>query len=908
MSRRKIVVSEIHDRSDIAYLSSHPKDGKVFAVTGDNRIAICRLNEESNNCPTVTLDRSSLDEPIRCLDFDCNHPRLYCASTNCFYSMDSNELYAADEFDFETQISCILALDRAGSSTAFNLVIGDDDGKISLLDLRMETPALVHQANRVANDKSGIVRMVEGADHEVFAVTENGIVTSFDLRRREFNDILVLEKYPTSIVMDGRKNPIVSTDVGDILWIKTSEERIAYKTKYPGECIEKLVTLDDDHLLSQFYLSDTLLLISNKTHKPLSTLTVDRVFDVATTIGDDDVKSLLILVDRNNQVELDIVETDDFVQTATSKLEKDKEFPMIRPDIGITSFLNDNSDRTPWSCIFKHFYSDFIVQEILTDGTRCAVGDTKIPEPVTQPEIDFDSLKAPEKMDEQSRQKILKFRREGGEKVTIDVTLQCSQNWSKDERRELHAFVRSIGGIDSTTKNDQIEVHKLTSHGKRRRIDEAGKRFVHFTMSKEGHDTNFAVSLIAKFMNRNQSVFGVCGIKDRRALTSQRISGHSLDVRRLLTLNERLRGIVVSDVSFSSERLNVGELWGNRFSVALRDFRIPNDEELQSRLTAWSTNGFINFYGDQRFGSWSSFTAKVGRAILRQDWAAAVELILKPNNDEAQITEILRQYEKTKDAAEAYKQLPNGLKYTSIEGAVLKALSTSPTNFKGALMSISRSSRCLYVHAYQSLIFNKVASHRAQKYGTRILDGDLFADANGELLDEPTGNINDVILPLPSFPFRAPANELADLYHQLLEADEIKLETFGLLKSEFGLAPTYRRFIERPRDVSWELVDYANNDTTLQTYAPFSQVDGTSVRAVNSMVELSEWKRALILRFDLPSGCYATMALRELVRFDLGKEAQRELSAQATEPKTEKKTKPIGVATKIPRIEESESD
>ncbi|KAI6198089.1 hypothetical protein M3Y94_01303500 [Aphelenchoides besseyi] len=233
---------------------------------------------------------------------------------------------------------------------------------------------------------------------------------------------------------------------------------------------------------------------------------------------------------------------------------------MIRPDIGITSFLNDNSDRTPWSCIFKHFYSDFIVQEILTDGTRCSVGDTKIPEPVAQPEIDFDSLKTPEKLNEESRQKIFKFRREGGEKVIIDVT-----DWSKDERRELHALVRSIGGIDSTTKNDHIEVDKLTSQGKRRRVDEAGKRFVHFTMSKEGHDTNFAVSLIAKFMNRNQSVFGVCGIKDRRALTSQRISGHSLDVRRLLMLNEKLRGIVVSDVSFSAERLNVGELWGESF-------------------------------------------------------------------------------------------------------------------------------------------------------------------------------------------------------------------------------------------------------------------------------------------------------------------------------------------------------
>lgn len=46
-------------------------------------------------------------------------------------------------------------------------------------------------------------------------------------------------------------------------------------------------------------------------------------------------------------------------------------------------------------------------------------------------------------------------------------------------------------------------------------------------------------------------------------------------------------------------------------------------------------------------------------------------------------------------------------------------------------MALPRSSRSLYVHAYQSLVFNRVASRRAQSHGLRVLVGDLFADADG---------------------------------------------------------------------------------------------------------------------------------------------------------------------------------
>ncbi|KAI6238407.1 TRUD domain-containing protein [Aphelenchoides fujianensis] len=878
-ARRKIVIPEVHERSDVAYLSVHPREPSVFAATGDNRLAICRLADGSFDrpeAPQFSLDRSGLAAPIRCLDFDCNAPRLYCASQQCFYAMDTEKLHAADEFDFDAQISCILALDRAGPKAAFNCVIGDDDGKITLLDMRTNTPALVHQSERVAGEAAGIVRMIEGGDHEVFAVLENGVVTGFDLRRREFNDIVVLDKYPTSVCMDGRKNPIVSTDVGDILWIKTSDERVVFKAKHPSECIEKLIPLGDEHILAQFYASDTLLLISNRTHKPLATLTV----------------------------------------------------AMIRPDIGITAFLSDDADRKPWSCIFKHFHSDFLVQEIQPDGTRCAFGSTEAAEPNGRPktaaaEVDFDLIESPAKLDAESRRKIVEFRRAGGDPVSVDVSA-----WSKDERRELHTFVRALGAIDSTTKGDQIEVHKPINERKRRRPEEASKKFVHFTLTKEAHDTNFAVNLIAKFLSRNPATFGICGTKDRRALTSQRVSVSHVEPYLLFRLNKRLRGIVISDAELADQRLGLGQLWGNRFSVALREFAEVNDEELKTRLTNWSTNGYINFFGDQRFGSWGSTTAEVGRLILRAEWEAAVNLILRPATESSgQMADVLAKYQETKDAALAFSRLSAGLKTTSIEGTVLKGLSTSPTNFKGALMAIARSTRSLYVHAYQSLVFNKIASRRAQTFGLRTLDGDLYATADGREVGEPTGRIEDVVLPLPFFPLELPKNECGEWYAELLAADGVRLEAFAELKTEFALGPSFRRFVQRPRNVEWELLHYATPNTVLQTFPPFAQRDADGVRVEAAEAPPADWRRALIVRFDLEAGCYATMALRELLRFDLGKENQKEMSARSigaanpaesngaeagdarvdgeAPPDAPAPTEPTEIAAKVPRLDEA---
>lgn len=60
--------------------------------------------------------------------------------------------------------------------------------------------------------------------------------------------------------------------------------------------------------------------------------------------------------------------------------------------------------------------------------------------------------------------------------------------------------------------------------------------FLHFVLRKNNVDTMHAAHLISKALRLRHGAIGQAGVKDRRGITTQRMSGQRLDPAQLLSL------------------------------------------------------------------------------------------------------------------------------------------------------------------------------------------------------------------------------------------------------------------------------------------------------------------------------------------------------------------------------------
>jgi tRNA pseudouridine13 synthase len=222
------------------------------------------------------------------------------------------------------------------------------------------------------------------------------------------------------------------------------------------------------------------------------------------------------------------------------------------------------------------------------------------------------------------------------------------------------------------------------------------KDYLHFTLVKHNWETIRALNYIRKKVGVSLKRFGFSGLKDKRAITAQRVSlwkGRT-DVLAHLTLHE----MFLKEFEYSDTRINLGNAVGNRFTITIRD--IPKKQrEIADTLNRFAQEvtsiGIPNYFGPQRLGGGN---AEVGRAIKDSDLRHGVDVIL------AKVTGFL-----TDGGIES---IPKVFWY---EKRMLRHLENHPNDFAGALRKIPKKILKLYVHAYQSFLFNEQLKQAIQE-------------------------------------------------------------------------------------------------------------------------------------------------------------------------------------------------
>ena len=386
-------------------------------------------------------------------------------------------------------------------------------------------------------------------------------------------------------------------------------------------------------------------------------------------------------------------------------------------------------------------------------------------------------------------------------------------------------------------------------------------KYLILELTKRNWDTHHLTRTLAKTLQISQKRIGVAGTKDRRALTTQKISIFDVDASEIEKI--RLKDIELKVLGRSRKSVELGNLWGNDFIITIRNIDYSPEETY--KLLEKTTNeilaqgGVPNFFGIQRFGSVRPVTHLVGKAIVEGDFEkAALLYIAEPFPDEPGETKEVRQFVKeTRDFKEGLKTYPL---YLGHERAMMNHLIANPADFAGVFLVLPKNLYRIFVHGYQSYIYNTILCQRIEK-GIPLnlaVEGDIVCFKNE--LGLPNSSKTEKVVagtvtamnrlikrnrafitaPLPGYNTEFASGVPGEIEQEVLDELKVPLQGFNIEEiPEMSSKGTRREIL-------------------LQVEPKFEVGED----------ELNPGKSKAVLEFMLPKGSYATTVLREYMKVD----------------------------------------
>ena len=631
-------------------------------------------------------------------------------------------------------------------------------------------------------------------------------------------------------------------------------------------------------------------------------------------------------------------------------------------EVGITEFMCP--ENPGFKCVLKHRYSDFIVNEIDVNGNVVWLKESN--EDINDSNIISSEKKEGEhgkieQLNEEKADEIIKKifssflnekEREDLNKLIVNYIYKQHQindsievNFieDKEKRRQLHENIREhFPFLDSQTiedkeiKEKKIKITYMTKQNmfKRRKVfPDKNKNILLFSLLKRNMDTIGAVEYISRLLHRTQKTIKFAGNKDKRGITTQRLSSFNTLPNEIISLTKNKRwnkNLEISNFSFSDKELRLGLLKGNQFCVCFRFVEGLKDIKSDLDLITKSINekGFINYFGMQRFGVGNVSTHIIGKYIIKKKWKEAFAKIISTDN----MFDAMKQVGLGKDVEKEIFDIEDKTKQMTIITDILKILpkftneskllfnykKCGKNSYQSSFKSLSKQLQVLYPHSYQSYIWNMTVSYRISKYGRKLIIGDivkkhesLYQEKNQEedcdIQEEEDKNENsekklekmdkiftdnfdyiteeninkysfyDLVIPIVGYEIYYPKNDIKDYIEDLLKKDDLSFKDFEYQAVNFNSTGYFRKVIEKPLNVvSYDIIKHDDPDIDLQTpyynVEPHPKVSGdkyTSIRFV----------------FQLPQSTYATMLFRELTKSSSSGSYQAGLSKNIKESK-----------------------
>ena len=368
---------------------------------------------------------------------------------------------------------------------------------------------------------------------------------------------------------------------------------------------------------------------------------------------------------------------------------------------------------------------------------------------------------------------------------------------------------------------------------------------VYAEIQKVGLTTFDAINRMADALRVSSRDIGYAGMKDARAVTRQVLSIQGTTEEAVMNL--RIPNLTVNWAIRHGNKLRIGHLAANRFAIKVRDVTPTDVVKLRPVLDTLEQRGMPNYFGEQRFGRRGN-NHLLGAALVRGDADDVLAHLLgspDPAIDDSQSMGGRKAYERG-DLALAMKLMP---RRSGMERRILHRL-IKTKNPVAAVKAIDEKLRRLWVSALQSELFNQVVAARINSLD-KLMDGDLAwkhdsgavfpvesaatEQARAESFEiSPSG-------PLVGYRMTIPQGEPLRIEHEVMTEYELSPENFRV-EGRLKVKGARRPLRVKPTDM-----DLAGG--------------------------VDEHGPHITVAFTLPSGSFATVLLRELMKSEREVEA-----------------------------------
>jgi tRNA pseudouridine13 synthase len=368
-------------------------------------------------------------------------------------------------------------------------------------------------------------------------------------------------------------------------------------------------------------------------------------------------------------------------------------------------------------------------------------------------------------------------------------------------------------------------------------------------IEKVGRNTLDVVLDIARDLHLDRKRMGFAGMKDKKAVTRQWLCISNFEPEQIEGMKDQFHNVEFLKITQNQKKLRIGQLIGNKFRILIRDIEDPESAalEAQNALEKLAQVGTPNYYGWQRFGKPRSNTHLVGKALVENDLAKTVGAYIgNPHSDEPEWIKEAREAYDQDELEKSYELMPTGMRY---ERMMLRALlkeqkkkeTLDDNSYRKALLSLPKPLSRMFVHAYQSFLFNKAVSERSAMGINKFREGDIVIDNEEHLIhDNSAEELQELIdnfkahptAPLYGSKVPLAGGALGEMEQKVLDEEQVTLEDFKCPKMPKLGSHGLRRAI---RFKIWDVSAQATEE-------------------------------GVLTEFSIPKGCYATAVLREIMK------------------------------------------